>query len=62
MASIVYAGLWLEETYRLLGHNVSVVLILVLIGATVYFGVLLGLSAEFRDTVERNVPFKLPFV
>lgn len=61
MAGVVYGGLWLEETYRLLGYNVAVVIILVMVGAAVYFGVLLGLSAEFRDTVDRNVPFKLPF-
>lgn len=62
MAIIVYGGLWLENTNRLLGHNVAIVLILVTIGACVYFVVLLGISGEFRDTVDRNLPFDLPLV
>jgi O-antigen/teichoic acid export membrane protein len=62
MAGVVYGGLWLEETYRLLGHNVTVVIILVCVGAAVYFGVLMRLSSKFRDTVDRNIPFELPFV
>lgn len=62
MASVVYGGLRLEETHRLIGHNFVVVMILVIVGAGVYFSILLGLSTEFRETVGRNVPIDLPFV
>jgi O-antigen/teichoic acid export membrane protein len=60
MAVIVYVGLDIENTYRLLGHNIATVLLLVGIGASVYFLCLLGLSREFRETIERNLPFNLP--
>jgi O-antigen/teichoic acid export membrane protein len=62
MAVVVYGGLRAENTYRLLGHNFAVVVTLVTIGAGVYFTILLGLSGEFRETVDRNVPIDVPFV
>lgn len=62
MAVIVYGGLKTEETYQLVGHNFAVVVILVTLGAGVYFIILLGLSQEFRETVNRNIPLDLPFV
>jgi len=62
MAGVVAAGLWLEETYRLVGHNFAVVVGLVVIGAGVYFLALLGLSTEFRETVDRNLPASIPFI
>lgn len=62
MAVVVYGGLRAENTYRLLGHNFAVVVTLVTIGAGVYFTILLGLSGEFRETVDRNVPIDIPFV
>lgn len=62
MATLVYVGLFVENTYRILGHNVATVLILVAIGAGTYFVVLLGLSTEFRETVERNLPIELPSI
>jgi O-antigen/teichoic acid export membrane protein len=61
MSGVVSGGLQIEDTYRLLGHNVSVVLILVVVGASVYFVTLLRISTEFRETVERNLPLPLPF-
>lgn len=61
MAVLVYGGLYVENTYWLLGHNVATILILVLTGAGTYFFVLLGLSMEFRETVDRNLPIDLPY-
>lgn len=62
MAGVVYSGLRAEETYRLVGHNFSIVVILVIVGAGVYFTLLLGLSQNFRETVNRNLPINLPFI
>lgn len=62
MAAVIYSGLEAENTYRLLGHNFAIVILLVGAGAGIYFTVLLGLSKEFRETVDRNVPVDLPFV
>ena len=62
MGIIVYGGLKVEETYQVVGHNFAVVMILVILGAGVYFIILLGLSQEFRETVDRNIPVDLPFV
>jgi O-antigen/teichoic acid export membrane protein len=62
MAVVVYIGLTAENTYRLLGHNFGVVVLLVGIGAASYFTVLLGLSQEFRETVHRNIPIKFSFI
>ena len=62
MASVVYASLQVENMYHPIGHNFAVVIILVTVGACVYFTTLLGLSQEFRDTVDRNTPVDLPLV
>lgn len=62
MAGVVAAGLWLEGTYRIVGHNFAVVVALVVLGAGVYFVTLLGLSTEFRETVDRNLPVSIPLV
>ena len=62
MASIVYGGLLFENSYRLVRHNVITVLLLVGIGAAVYFMILLGLSPRFRETVDRNIPFAIPLI
>jgi len=61
MAGVVYGGLQVESTYRILRHNVATVLFLVGIGAGVYFICLFWLSAEFREAVDRNSPVDLPF-
>jgi O-antigen/teichoic acid export membrane protein len=60
MSGVVYGGLQIENTYNLLNHNVSVVLILVAAGAGVYFVTIVSISTEFRETVERNLPLTLP--
>jgi len=60
MGLVVYGGLWVEDTHRLLQHNVATVAILVTVGAGVYFGVLFGISPKFRVIVSNNLPFDLP--
>lgn len=62
MAIAVYGGLFVENTYRILSHNVATVLILVTAGAGIYFLILLAISMEFRETVDRNIPITIPFV
>lgn len=62
MAIFVYIGLYLENTFGLLGHNVATVIILVTLGASIYFLVLINISVEFRRTVDRNIPMEFPFI
>lgn len=62
MGGVVYGGLWIENSYRLLEHNVLTVAILVGVGAGIYFVALLAISARFRTTVDRNLPFDLPLL
>jgi O-antigen/teichoic acid export membrane protein len=58
MGGVVYSGIWTEDTFALLQSNIVLVLTLVLIGAGVYFGSLLTLSTQFRDTVTQNLSFE----
>ncbi|MDR5674233.1 oligosaccharide flippase family protein [Halalkaliarchaeum sp. AArc-GB] len=62
MGGVVYGGLWIENTYRLLAHNFATVIILVGIGAGVYFLALLAISAQFRRTVSDNLPIDGPLL
>ena len=62
MAGVVYGGLAVESAYDLLNHNFATVLLLVGVGAGVYFAALLGLSAQFRTTVRNNVPPLEPYL
>ncbi|WP_226007598.1 oligosaccharide flippase family protein [Natrinema salinisoli] len=62
MGGVVYTGLRAESTYGLLNHNVATVGILVILGAGVYFAVLLAISMEFRTAVDQNMPFDLPLL
>lgn len=54
-AASVMAGIVLIGRF-LFGRSIPVVTILVVIGATVYFVSLTALSAEFRHTIEDNLP------
>lgn len=54
MAAIVLAG----RTF--IGSSLSVVMLLVGVGASVYFGTLLVISQELRTTVNDNLPFSVP--
>jgi O-antigen/teichoic acid export membrane protein len=62
MAALVSGGLYIENSYRVLRHNIATVLLLVAAGATIYFAILLVLSSELRETVRRNAPDRFPFV
>lgn len=42
-------------------YNAAFVILLVGMGASLYFLVLFGISREFRNTVDRNVPFEVSF-
>ena len=53
MALVVYVS------RLLLGDSLPIVFLLVVAGASVYFGVLLAISQDFRTTVEENLPFAL---
>jgi len=56
MALVVYAS------RLLIGDSLPVVVVLVAVGAGVYFSVLLAISREFRTTVEENLPFGIPLL
>ncbi|OYR42838.1 polysaccharide biosynthesis C-terminal domain-containing protein [Halorubrum sp. Hd13] len=56
MGVVVFIGLSLEETHSLIGINIVTVLVLVGLGATVYFATLLVISSRFRTTIKDNLP------
>ncbi len=60
MAVVVYVAREAIETTGVIERNVSIVLLLVALGATVYFLSLLGISARFRETVAANSPVRIP--
>lgn len=62
MGVAVIGTLELVETTGVVAHNALIVVFLVGLGAGVYFLTLLALSAEFRTTVDRNLPLELPFL
>jgi len=50
------------ETANLVNNNAVIVVSLVSLGAGVYFLTLLAISAEFRATVDRNLPADVPLL
>jgi O-antigen/teichoic acid export membrane protein len=58
MGGVVYVVLFLEQVYEILQNNVVTVLIVVTIGASVYFLTLWIISSQFRETVRRNIRVK----
>jgi O-antigen/teichoic acid export membrane protein len=56
MALVVYVS------RLLLGDSLPVVFVLVTVGASVYFSVLLAISQELRTTVRENLPFDVPLL
>jgi hypothetical protein len=56
MGIVVYAGRYVEDTRGVVGHNFTVVLLLVGLGAGAYFAILFGISPRFRKTVLDNLP------
>ena len=60
MGGIVWSTLTVAD--GVVGHNLALVLGLVILGAGVYFVTLLVVSVRFRDTVERNLPVRVPLL
>lgn len=54
MAIVVYAS------RRLFGDSLPIIVVLIAIGASVYFAVMLAISREFRTVVDENLPFGVP--
>jgi len=50
------------EATAILQHNIVIVLVLVSIGAGLYFLTLLVLSSRLRSTIERNLPVDVPYL
>lgn len=61
MALAVFAIRIAIESNKLLVHNFLLVLILVSIGAGLYFSTLFAIAPRFRKTVRDNSPWKIPF-
>ncbi|ELY67443.1 polysaccharide biosynthesis protein [Natrinema versiforme JCM 10478] len=61
MGTVIYICLQFE-TVSAIASNIAVVLILVGLGAAVYFITLVAISARFRTTVDQNLPVDLPLV
>jgi O-antigen/teichoic acid export membrane protein len=55
MGAVVYTGERAETAYGVVNHNLVVVLILVCLGAGIYFTTLVLISPSFRTTVRRNL-------
>jgi O-antigen/teichoic acid export membrane protein len=62
MGVVVYGLRTVEDALGLIHHNVATVLLLVGIGAGVYFALLVVLSAQFRSTVRDNLPVLEPYL
>jgi len=62
MGLFVYSGLWIENIYQILNHNAATVILLVGLGACIYFFILLLISIQFRKTVDRNLPIDIPLL
>lgn len=59
MGVVVWSLLLSLRTTDVLQRNLIIVLVLVPVGAAVYFATLFGLSERFRETVARNTPFEI---
>jgi len=60
MGAAVLAAREVVETASLVNNNAVIVVLLVGLGAAVYFLTLLAISTEFRATVDRNLPVDIP--
>jgi O-antigen/teichoic acid export membrane protein len=58
MGSVVYGCRALTEGHPLTRFNAAYVVLLIGIGAAIYFGTLLTISTQFRTTVADNVPLE----
>ncbi len=61
MGLVVYVARTVGETQPIAAYNEVFVVLLVGLGAAVYFLVLLVISSTFRTTVTNNLPFDIPF-
>jgi O-antigen/teichoic acid export membrane protein len=55
MGIVVYGALQIEKSYSFLNNNIMITMMLVTLGAVVYFTVLFAISLEFRKTIRRNL-------
>ncbi|EMA35342.1 oligosaccharide flippase family protein [Halobiforma nitratireducens] len=62
MGIVVYGARALGETHPIAAYNEVFVVLLVGLGATIYFLVLLAISSSFRSTVSDNLPFDVPYI
>jgi len=62
MGGVVYVVRGLGEAHWIANWNIPFVLLLVGVGASIYFGVLLLISERFRTTVLRNLPDGIPML
>ncbi|ELY40021.1 polysaccharide biosynthesis protein [Natronorubrum tibetense GA33] len=62
MGVVVYAARALGEPRSIADYNEVFVVLLVGLGAVVYFLVLLSISSAFRTTVINNLPFDVPYI
>lgn len=62
MGGSVWVALEAVETSGMVEHNAIVVVGLVLGGAALYLVTLLAVSSRFRETVDRNLPVRLPYL
>ncbi len=60
MGALVFGVREFIEITGIIQHQILIVLILVLLGASVYFTSLIIISADFRATVDRNLPVTVP--
>jgi len=59
MGLIVQIGIWVESTYIDFRYQIVIVMLLVCLGATVYFMTLFAISSQFRTTIEDNLPARV---
>ncbi|WP_281194042.1 polysaccharide biosynthesis C-terminal domain-containing protein [Halorubrum sp. F4] len=61
MGVVVWVGIWFEATYIDFTYNMLIVIVLVGVGATVYFTTLLIISQRVRKTILDNLPARFTF-
>ena len=62
MGAVVFYVRQFGETHWIAEVNEAFVVLLVAVGASVYFGLLFAISKQFRTTVRDNLPFEIPVV
>lgn len=62
MGVVVYGVRQFGETHWIASYNEVFVVLLVSLGAGIYFMMLFAISKTFRTTVTNNLPFDIPFV